>query len=92
MCWCAWGIPCPLYSCITACACYEDEEDAFISRDKHGQKACALMPLDAESGRYGVYTSKCRPAGRACMMVFDDDAEPECVAEPLFGRSNVVQI
>ena len=91
MCWCAWGIPCPLYSCITAFACYEEGDDAFISRDKNRQKSCALMPL--ESGRYGVYMTKCAPAGRGCeKMVFDDDAEPTCVAEPLFGRSNVVQI
>ncbi len=90
MCWCAWGIPCPLYSCITAFACYEEGDDAFISRDKNRQKSCALMPL--ESGRYGVYMTKCAPAGRGCEMVFDDDAEPTCVAEPLFGRSNVVQI
>ena len=76
MCWCAWGIPCPLYSCITAFACYEEEDDAFISRDKNRQKSCALMPLDAESGRYGVYMTKCAPAGRGCVMVFDDDAEP----------------
>jgi len=34
--------------------------------------------------------TKCAESG--CEMVFDDDAEPACVAEPLFGRSNVVQI
>jgi len=90
MCWCVWGIPCPLYSCITAFACYEYEEDAFISRDKNRQKSCALMPLDPETGRYGVYTTKCAKSG--CAMVFDEDAEPTCVAEPMFGRSHIVQI
>ena len=44
------GIPCQLYSCITAFACYEDEE-MRSSRDKNRQKSCALMPLDADGAR-----------------------------------------
>ena len=39
-----------------------------------------------------VYMTKCNPRRQRREMVFDDDAEPACVAEPLFGRSNVVQI
>jgi hypothetical protein len=83
MIWCWLGVPIPLYSCITAFACYEEEEGAFISRDKNRQKACALMPLDRATGRYGVYMAQCQN----CQQVLKADSQPACIAEPLCRRT-----
>ncbi|CEG02129.1 unnamed product [Ostreococcus tauri] len=88
--WCLWGIPIPLFSCVTACACREgDESGAFIARDKQQMKSCALVPLDPNSGRYAVYFAE---GCEGCDRVFREDARPACVAEPLFGASNAIQI
>ena len=78
--WCWYGIPVPLFSCITFCACKEDESGAFIARDKQRQKSCALVPLDPSNGRYAVYTAHCE----GCGTEFREDSEPVCVAEPVF--------
>ena len=80
--WCWYGIPIPLFSCITAFACKEeDEAGAFIARDKQQQKSCALVPLDPSTGRYAVYVAHCQ----GCGTDFREDSEPACVAESMFA-------